>query len=118
MDGWTSANTSSLYNFIVLTSNHQQFLYSLRDFSGEHHTGDFIASEIKSIIDKIGSQKFKAIVTDNGSNVRLARELIVNEYPHILNLRCIAHFINLVTKSILSKCINESDESGKTLQVN
>lgn len=47
-------------------------------------------------MDKVG-----ALVTDNAANVRLARDIITKEYPHILNLRCIAHFINLITKSIL-----------------
>ena len=101
MDGWTSANTISIYNFIILTPSHQQYLYCLQDFSSSHHTGEFLASEIKKIIDKIGARKFSAIVTDNASNVRLAREIITKEYPTMLNLRCIAHFINLITKSIL-----------------
>jgi hypothetical protein len=54
-------------------------------------------------MNSIGIKKFKAIVTDNGSNVKLARELIVKEYPNIINLRCIAHFVNLISKSILGK---------------
>jgi hypothetical protein len=106
LDGWTSANTTSIYNFIILTPFNQQFLYCLRDFSSSHHTGDFLATEIKKIIDKIGAEKFSAIVTDNASNVRLAREIVTEEYPTILNLRCIAHFINLITKSILGKILH------------
>jgi len=49
----------------------------------------------------INVKKFKAIVTDNGANVKLARQLVADKHPQILNLRCIAHFINLITKSIL-----------------
>lgn len=105
MDGWTSASTLSIYNFVVLTPSNQQYLYCLQDFSSSHHTGEFFASEIKKIIEKIGAKKFSAVVTDNASNVRLAREIISKEYPSILNLRCIAHFINLITKSILGNIL-------------
>jgi hypothetical protein len=59
----------SIYNFIILTSNNQQYLYCLRDFSSSHHTREFLASKIKSIIDKISAEKFSAIVTDNAANV-------------------------------------------------
>jgi hypothetical protein len=86
-----------------LTPDRKQFLYCLRDYTGSHHTGDFLATEIKTVMNSIGIEKFRAIVTDNGSNVRLARDLIVREYPNIINFRCIAHFLNLITKSILGK---------------
>lgn len=100
MDGWTNGNSLSIYNFIILTPN-KQYLYCLQDFSSSHHTGKFIASEIKKILLKVGVDKFNAIVTDNAANVRLAREIVTKEFPGILNLRCIVHFINLITKSIL-----------------
>jgi len=101
LDGWTSANSLSIYNFIVLTPSNQQYLYCLRDFSSFHHTGEFLASEIEKVLLKIGVDNVGAIVTDNAANVRVAREIITKKHPHILNLRCIAHFINLITKSIL-----------------
>ena len=105
MDGWTTASTLSIYNFVILTPSNHQYLYCLQDFSSSHHTGEFLASEIKKIIEKIGAKKFNAVVTDNASNVRLAREIISKEYPSVLNLRCIAHFINLITKSILGNIL-------------
>jgi hypothetical protein len=101
LDGWTNANATSIYNFIVLTPSHHQYLYCLRDFSSSHHTGEFLATEIKEILTKIGVEKFSAIITDNAANIRLAREIVTKENPKILNLRCITHFINLITKSIL-----------------
>ena len=105
MDGWTSASTLSIYNFVILTPSNQQYLYCLQDFSSSHHTGEFLASKIKKIIEKIGAKKFSAVVTDNASNVRLAQEIISKEYPSILNLRYITHFINLIMKSILGNTL-------------
>lgn len=84
-----------------MTAEKKEYLYCLKDYSEEHHTGQFLAEEIISILNKVGPKKFIAIVSDNGSNVKLARELVKNQFPHIINLRCIAHFINLITKSIL-----------------
>jgi len=34
----------------------------------ESHIGEFLASEISDIIEKIGLDKFAAVVTDNASN--------------------------------------------------
>ena len=87
-----------------MTSERKQFLYSLRDYSGSHHTGQFLASEIKTVLNDIGVNKFVAIVSDNGSNVKLAWEMITAEYPYIINVQCIAHYLNLITKSIMGKC--------------
>lgn len=54
-------------------------------------------------------------MTDNASNVKLARQIIHNKHPNILSLNCIAHCINLVSKDILkhtfsSRLIKECNE--------
>lgn len=49
----------------------------------------------------VGSEKFSAIVSDNASNVRRAREIINEEFPSIQNVRCIAHCINLLAGDIV-----------------
>ena len=67
----------SLYNYIITTPNRHEYLYAIADYSEEHQTGDFIATKISEIIEKIGSHRFAAIVTDNGPNVRVAREMII-----------------------------------------
>ena len=90
-----------MWNFIILTPTRQEYLYSLKDLSDTHHTGDVIADEILSIIENIGSKKFVAIVTDNGSNVSLARRLVSTQYTKIFNVRCIAHCLNLISHDIL-----------------
>jgi uncharacterized protein DUF659 len=69
---------------------------------------------IKNVILTVGPEKFVAIVSDNGSNIAAARRIICEEYPNILNVRCIAHCINLISSDIvkvhtiksLIKCAN------------
>ena len=100
-DGWTNPNGSSLWNFVLLTPDRKQFIYRILDLSNNSHTGEFLAQELKKIIEDIGPKKIAAIVSDNGSNVKLARQLISDQYPTITNLRCIAHAINLISKDII-----------------
>lgn len=69
--------------------------------SNNSHTSEFLSKEIKDIINLVGSEKFSAIVSDNASNVRRAREIINEEFPSIQNVRCIAHCINLLAGDIV-----------------
>jgi hypothetical protein len=75
----------------------------LRDLTGVSHTAKVIEEEIERVIIAIGLKKFSAIVTDNASSMMNARKNISEKYPHIVNMRCIVHFVNLITKDILSK---------------
>lgn len=70
--------------------------------STESHTGDFLAEKIDEVLIKIGPSKFSAIISDNGSNVRKARDIIVNKYPMIENVRCISHCINLMCCDVVA----------------
>ena len=45
--------------------------------------------------------KFAAIVTDNASNCRVARNLIHEKYEHIWDVRCAAHAINLIASDLV-----------------
>jgi len=74
----------------------------LEDLSGQHHTGEYIAGIINNVIQRIGKEKIAAIVSDNGSNVRKARELVTTQYQSIINVKCIAHCINLILHDIIS----------------
>ena len=67
----------------------------------ESQTGEFLASEISGIVEKIGLDKFAAVVTDNASNCRVARKKIEEKYNHIWDIRCIAHAINLIATDLV-----------------
>jgi Protein of unknown function (DUF 659) len=101
LDGWSSAKNRSLWNFIILTSEHKEYMYCLSDFTDYSHTGDFLAGKIEDILNKVGPEKFSAICSDNASNVKLARSIIVKKYPNIIDMRCISHCLNLITCDIM-----------------
>ena len=69
--------------------------------SDQNHTTEYLAEKIEEILNDIGIQRFAAIVTDAGSNINLARQIITQKFPHILNIRCIAHCLNLITKDVV-----------------
>ena len=97
LDGWSDPKCNSIWNFLIYTSNRQQYLFSVENLPHSSHTGQFLAEKIKEILIKIGPQKFGAIVTDNGSNVKLARE-IVSGVCLILD---VLHSVNLISKDFL-----------------
>ena len=86
---------------MLITSSRKEYLLSLEDLSKIRHTGQHIANIIEEVINKVGSEKFIAIVSDNGSNVASARKIITQKYPNMINIRCIAHCINLISSDII-----------------
>jgi len=101
LDGWSSPNHRSIWNFTILTPTRKEYIIQLSDLSADSHTSDFIAEKIEAIINRIGPSKFTAVVSDNGANVRKACEIIQTKYPCIKNIRCILHCINLILYNII-----------------
>jgi len=87
----------------MIISDNKEYLYSLRNLSSVSHTAKVLEDEIDRILTAIGPKKFAAVVSDNASAIANARKHISEKYPYILNIRCIAHFVNLITKDILGK---------------
>ncbi len=88
-------------------------MVALHNYSIDSHTGKFLALKITDIIERIGINKFAAIVTDNASNCQVARKKIKETFDHIWDLKCAAHAINLILadlvklddiKKVISNC--------------
>src|SRR6266498_4806619 len=45
--------------------------------------------------------KIAAIVSDNAANIAGAHQIITDKFPSIINVRCIAHCINLISSDIV-----------------
>ncbi|GET56218.1 ribonuclease H-like domain-containing protein [Rhizophagus irregularis DAOM 181602=DAOM 197198] len=109
LDGWTDPRGNSLWAFILLTPSRKEYLLQLEDLSKNSHTAEYLSKVINDIICKVGISKIVAIVSDNAANVAGARRIITNEYPSIINIRCIAHCINLISSDIVKvdqvKCL-------------
>jgi len=75
-------------------------LWCLKNLSDKSYTGIFLAKEMDEIIKQIESEKFSAVVSDGGANIQNAHKIITEKYNNILNVRCIAHSVNLISKDI------------------
>ncbi|CAG8596041.1 2239_t:CDS:2 [Diversispora eburnea] len=96
LDGWTFSRHDSIYNYIVTTSTRKEYLIKLKNYNIEKQTGIFMVKEIQKIMQNIEIEKFIAVVTDHRANLRVVRRIIHEKYLFILDLRCMAHVINLV----------------------
>ena len=83
-----------------MTSNKHEYVWSIKDVSSENVTGEFLATQITNIIERISSKKISGLVTDGAANCRVARNLISEKFPQILSMWCIAHYLNLISKDI------------------
>jgi hypothetical protein len=100
LDSWTGPHGNSIWAFMLITSSRKEYLLKLEDLSSEHHTSKYLSTVIDEVISRVGVDKFVAIVSDNAANIAGAREKISEKYPSILNVRCIAHCINLISSDI------------------
>ena len=50
---------------MITTSKRKEYLVKLKIYNTVNQTGDFVANEISSLIEKVGTHKFAAIVTDS-----------------------------------------------------
>jgi len=85
-----------------MTSTRKEYLYQLSDISDHSHTAEYLSSVIEKVIVDVGVNRISAIVSDNASNVRKAREIVHNKFPNIENVRCIVHCINLIVCNIIN----------------
>ena len=61
-------------------------MYQLSDISEHSHTAEYISSVIEKVVVDIGVNRISAVVSDNASNVRKAREIIHDKFPNIENV--------------------------------
>lgn len=103
-DAWTSRSRASLLGTVVTSPNGASMLLDLTDISGESHTADYLCKTALQIIYKneFPLRKLNAIVSDEASAFKLARELIAaklktdHKRPLIIEYRCFAHVFNLM----------------------
>lgn len=67
----------------------------------ERHTGEYIASEIKKIIEEIGPLKFFGIITDNAAAMLKALSIIQLNFNFINVYTCACHTLNLLVGDIM-----------------
>jgi hypothetical protein len=96
-----------------MTPERKQYIYSLEDVSSFSYTADFNTKKMLEVLKKIGPEKFSTIITDIESAMMAAEWQVVKKYSHILPIRCITYYIQLIlsdicnypwAKKVLSNC--------------
>ncbi|CAJ0748441.1 7948_t:CDS:2, partial [Entrophospora sp. SA101] len=57
LDGWTSPAGQSLYIFVIMTSDRKEYVHSLKKFSKDSHTGNFLCTEISRVLNEVDEIK-------------------------------------------------------------
>ncbi|XP_076744838.1 uncharacterized protein LOC106675427 [Maylandia zebra] len=99
-DGWSNIRGQGIINYIITTP--QPVFYKSVDTKENRHTGQYIADELKVIINDLGPDKVFALVTDNAANMKVAWAHVEETYPHITTIGCAAHTLNLLLKDIMA----------------
>ena len=97
-DGWTDISSNRLINVIVHTPS--PLVFTTIECTLEEHTGTYICETLSREIEKLGSRKVIALVTDNAPNMRCAWNLLEHKYPWIIFDGCKAHSIDLAAKDL------------------
>src|SRR3954470_5179420 len=84
-----------------MTFSRKEYLYQLRNLSGDSHIAEYLSTVIEDVIVNIGKSQISVVVSDNTANVKNARKIIHEKYSSIENVRCIAHSINLIACDIV-----------------
>lgn len=95
-DGWSNLKNEPIINIVLTTPT--PVLYKIIETGKESHTGEYMASEMDSVIKEVGPQKVFGVVTDNAANMKAAWEIIrnKNENTNLFTYGCIAHTLNLI----------------------
>jgi hypothetical protein len=98
-DGWTNMRGESIVNFLLCTP--QPVFYRSICTEESRHTGEYIASQLSSVIQEVGAEKVFAVMTDNARNMKAAWDILKQKYPNLITAGCSAHGINLLLCDIM-----------------
>ncbi|EAU89851.2 hypothetical protein CC1G_07003 [Coprinopsis cinerea okayama7 len=108
-DGWTSPNVISFLGVTVHRLKDASINATLLDFIKlkKAHTGQYLASKLMECLHEFGiADKILAFTGDNASNndtmLEELKELMPSFRGPEVQVRCFAHILNLVVKSVMS----------------
>lgn len=105
-DHWSDINHRSILAIVATMPNGKRHLVKLEDVSLKGHTTLAIVESLTEGLHGIPSKFINAIMSDSASSCKAARERLVQDkkspYSHVIQYRCMAHFINSIGNHITS----------------
>ncbi|XP_026438589.1 uncharacterized protein LOC113337125 [Papaver somniferum] len=102
-DGWKSKNNRTTVNFLVYSGSGITFLKSV-DIEHNRLTTKYLLTLFKDVIDDVGSRNIVQLVTDQGSQFKVAGKRLASEYDTFFWVPCAAHVLDLMLEDIESLC--------------
>lgn len=99
MDGWTDISSNGVHGVLVGDTEEDHYIGNL-SLNGKRNTAENLKA---AFVELMGDRMFaiKAIVTDNENTMVAFRRELCNQFPHLLNLRCVLHTLNLVCQDVV-----------------
>jgi hypothetical protein len=101
VDGWTAKSNKGLYALVVSLNTGEELLLAVKDLGAGKATGKNIGDFVESVIEEIESSRVAAVCTDSASNMRLMRQIVTDNFPHVSSIDCVVHQLNLMCADIL-----------------
>lgn len=98
-DGWTSRTGKSIINFLVNCPAGSMFVKSI-DASSYSKTGEKTFELLDEFVEYVGEANVVQVISDNGSNFKLAGKFLQAKRPHLYWTPCTAHCIDLMLEDI------------------
>ncbi|XP_024524258.1 uncharacterized protein LOC112344189 [Selaginella moellendorffii] len=98
-DGWSDIKKRSFINFMVNSVRGSIFLKAV-DSKNAKKTRAWLFKQLKQVIVKVGAENVVQVVMDNASNYMVMGELLQQEFPQIVHIRCICHIMDLLFEDI------------------
>lgn len=99
-DGWSNLRNESIINFII--SKPEPIFVKFEMTKSNSHTAEYLSQLIINVMEKHGPEKFLVVIGDNAANMKAAFNLVVEKFPHVVPLGCLAHLLHLLCSDILS----------------
>ena len=98
IDGWKNVKRLPVVNVIVLLP--EPMFYKTIECNGDKQDGKFYEKLLDDTIKEIGKNKIVAVISDNATELEMAKRIINVNYPNILPIKCAAHWLNLLVKDL------------------
>lgn len=99
IDGWQNIRGLGVINIIICTP--EPIFYKSFETADEHVTGIYIQEELGDVIKDFGEKRILAVVTDCGKNMIYAQKRIAETLPHIAQINCATHVMNLLINDLI-----------------
>lgn len=127
-DHWTDLNQRSFLAILATLVDGKRYLVALVDVSVTGHSAKTTVSALEDALQELSPKHINAIMSDSAASCKAAREDFVaskidssrrtrsgqsKEYHHVIQHRCLAHFLNLIGRKYCEMIPDSLDKANR-----